>query len=56
MKGKSMLTEKEYEIISQRLDILASAITVGDKEKESKSTENLKVLTQEAIQYLRRLT
>jgi hypothetical protein len=56
MKGKSMLTEKEYEIISQRLDILASAIVASDKEKQSKQTEDIKVLTQEAIQYLRRLT
>lgn len=50
-----MLTEKEYEMISQRLDILANAIA-GSKEKEHKETEELKIITQEAIQYLKRLT
>ena len=55
MKGKSLLTEKEYEMMSQRLDILANVIA-GSKEKELKQTTELKQITQEAIQYLRRLT
>lgn len=56
MKDKPILTEKEYEAVSQRLDILANAISGSIEAKDLNETINLKLLTREVIQDLKRLT
>lgn len=55
MKDKPILTEKEYEEVSQRLDILANAIYGSKEVKDVNEAKHLKILTREVIQDLKRL-
>ena len=50
MKNKAYTTKKKYEIIMQQLDVLAHA------NPGSKEAEELKVLTRDFVQYLKKST
>ena len=51
----STLTEQEYEEASQQFSTLADALLGIEEARDLKEREDLKELSQEVIQYLRRL-
>lgn len=55
MEKKPTLTNQDYEEASQRLNILADAIAGIKETQDMKEVPDLKILSQEVIQYLRRM-
>jgi hypothetical protein len=51
----SILTEQEYEEASRHFDTLADALSEIEETHNLKERQDLKLLSQEVIQFLRRL-